>query len=155
VAKRSSLRASDADRERVAERLKQAATEGRILAHEFEERLAAALRARTYGDLDDVVADLPGVRMVRPTPAARSRQLIAAHPVLGVALIAAASLVVLLVAAVVIAGLFALAGVWILLGVLTTIHRRRYGGRLPTGRYTRGGPQERIGGRGPRGAWRY
>jgi Flp pilus assembly protein TadB len=139
----------------VAERLKQAATDGRILAHEFEERLAAALRARTYGDLDDVVADLPGVRLARPTAAARSRQLIRAHPVLGVALIAAASLVVLLIAAVVIAGLFALAGVWILIGVLTTMRRGRHGARLPTGRYTRRGPQERIGERGPGGAWRY
>jgi hypothetical protein len=155
VAKRSSLRASDADRELVAERLKQAATDGRILAHEFEDRLAAALRARTYGDLDDVVADLPGIRMGRPTAAARSRQLIAAHPVLGAGLIVAASIVVLLVAAVVIAGLFALAGVWILVGVLTTIHRGRHGGHLPAGRYTRRGPQSRIGGRGPGGAWRF
>jgi hypothetical protein len=59
MAKRSALRASDADRDRVAERLRQAVTEGRLLAHEFEDRLARTLRARTYGDLDAVVEDLP------------------------------------------------------------------------------------------------
>jgi hypothetical protein len=58
--RRASLRASDADRERVAERLRTAAAEGRLTHLEFEERLARALRASTYGDLDPLVADLPG-----------------------------------------------------------------------------------------------
>lgn len=53
------MRASDADRERIAERLRGAAAEGRLLTDELEERLAAALRARTYGELDALVADLP------------------------------------------------------------------------------------------------
>jgi hypothetical protein len=57
---RSSIRASDADRDRVAARLHQAAVEGRLLAHELEDRMARTLRARTYGDLDAVVDDLPG-----------------------------------------------------------------------------------------------
>jgi hypothetical protein len=60
MVKRSSMLASDADRERVADRLRQAATEGRILAEELEERVSRALRARTYGELDELVADLPG-----------------------------------------------------------------------------------------------
>jgi hypothetical protein len=63
MAQRSGLRASDADRERVAERLRNAAAEGRLLAEELEQRLATALRARTYGELDSVVADLPGERV--------------------------------------------------------------------------------------------
>src|SRR2546430_963225 len=66
---RSRLRASDADREAVAERLRNAAAEGRLLAHELEERVARALRASTYGELDAVVVDLP-----RAPLAPRSRQ---------------------------------------------------------------------------------
>jgi hypothetical protein len=59
MTRRATLRASDADRELVAERLREAATEGRLFADELEERLGAALSARTYGELDALVADLP------------------------------------------------------------------------------------------------
>jgi hypothetical protein len=62
VARRSTLRASDLDREHVAERLRDATAEGRLLASELEDRLTAALTARTYGELDLLVADLPVVR---------------------------------------------------------------------------------------------
>ncbi len=60
MAPRSDMKASDSDREQVAERLRRATGDGRLFSHELEERLAAALRARTYGELDAVVADLPG-----------------------------------------------------------------------------------------------
>ncbi|MEV7382699.1 DUF1707 SHOCT-like domain-containing protein [Streptomyces lydicus] len=53
------LRASDADRERVAEILRDALAEGRLEMEEFEERLDAAYRARTYGELEPLTADLP------------------------------------------------------------------------------------------------
>jgi DUF1707 SHOCT-like domain len=59
MVRRSSLRASDADREYIAERLRNAAAEGRILAEELEHRLEATFTARTYGELNAVVADLP------------------------------------------------------------------------------------------------
>ncbi len=59
MTRQPTLRASDADREQVAERLRHAAAEGRLLAEEFEERLGVALSARTYGELDALVADLP------------------------------------------------------------------------------------------------
>jgi Domain of unknown function (DUF1707) len=59
VSKRGSLRASDADREHIADRLRKAAAEGRILTEELEHRLAAAFSARTYGELDELTADLP------------------------------------------------------------------------------------------------
>jgi hypothetical protein len=65
MAKRATLRASDADREQVAERLRHAAGEGRIVAEELEERLEAVFSARTYGELDAVVADLPGTPVRR------------------------------------------------------------------------------------------
>ncbi|MHB1834778.1 MAG: DUF1707 domain-containing protein [Solirubrobacteraceae bacterium] len=53
------LRASDADRDQIVERLRRAATEGRIAAEELEQRVSAALKARTYGELEATVADLP------------------------------------------------------------------------------------------------
>lgn len=53
------LRASDADRDATAERLRTAAAEGRLETDELDERLEVALRARTYGELDRVLADLP------------------------------------------------------------------------------------------------
>jgi hypothetical protein len=65
LARRSLLKASDADREHVAERLRRATGEGRLVAEELEERLGLALTARTYGELDAVVADLPTERTKR------------------------------------------------------------------------------------------
>jgi hypothetical protein len=59
MGRRSAIRASDADREHVAERLRDAAAEGRLLAEELEHRLEAAFSARTYGELSAVVSDLP------------------------------------------------------------------------------------------------
>lgn len=57
------LRASDADRERVAERLREALAEGRLDMEEFDARLGAAYAARTYGELVPLTRDLPeGVR---------------------------------------------------------------------------------------------
>jgi hypothetical protein len=60
MTKRGHLRASDEDRERVVDRLRKAASEGRIAAEELEQRVTSALRARTYAELDATVADLPG-----------------------------------------------------------------------------------------------
>ena len=54
------MRAADADREAVADRLQAAAHEGRIDFEELEERLGRAYGARTYGELETLVADLPG-----------------------------------------------------------------------------------------------
>ncbi|MEU7090638.1 DUF1707 SHOCT-like domain-containing protein [Kitasatospora aureofaciens] len=53
-------RAGDADREAVADRLRSAAGEGRIDLGELEERLDRAYAAKTYGELDTLVADLGG-----------------------------------------------------------------------------------------------
>jgi hypothetical protein len=59
MARTSTLRASDADREAITTRLHEAAVEGRLEPDELEERLHLALRARTYGELKRLVADLP------------------------------------------------------------------------------------------------
>ncbi|MET9778541.1 DUF1707 domain-containing protein [Streptomyces sp. NPDC006367] len=60
------LRASDADRERVAEVLRDALAEGRLDMEEFEQRLDATYRARTYGELAPITRDLPVGTVVAP-----------------------------------------------------------------------------------------
>ncbi|MFF3332253.1 DUF1707 domain-containing protein [Streptomyces sp. NPDC002888] len=61
------LRASDADRERVAEVLRDALAEGRLDMAEFEERLDATYQARTYGELAPITRDLPAAGVVPPS----------------------------------------------------------------------------------------
>jgi hypothetical protein len=53
------LRASDADRERVAETLRQAAGDGRLTMDELDERLDAVYAAKTYAELVPITQDLP------------------------------------------------------------------------------------------------
>ena len=60
------MRTSDADRERVTARLRDHYAEGRLTRDELDERIAAALNARTFGDLRRVLADLPEPRPVAP-----------------------------------------------------------------------------------------
>jgi hypothetical protein len=52
-------RAADADREQTADRLREAAGDGRLDQDELEERLEAALGAKTYGELAVLTQDLP------------------------------------------------------------------------------------------------
>jgi hypothetical protein len=52
------LRVSDNDRELVLERLRDALSEGRIDAADFDHRAGRALEALTAGDLAEVTADL-------------------------------------------------------------------------------------------------
>ncbi|MEH0555714.1 DUF1707 SHOCT-like domain-containing protein [Streptomyces sp. B21-101] len=66
VPDRSDLRASDADRERVAEVLRDAVAEGRLDMAEFEERLEQTYAARTYRELAPVTRDLPVPGVVAP-----------------------------------------------------------------------------------------
>jgi hypothetical protein len=79
------LRAADADRERIAERLRTAAAEGRLSADELEERIEAALGARTYAELNALVADLPEQRP-RPAPR-RSRRRLGLSPFVTISLL--------------------------------------------------------------------
>jgi hypothetical protein len=53
------IRVSDADRERIAERLREHYAAGRLTSDELDERVTAALSAKTYGDLRGVMTDLP------------------------------------------------------------------------------------------------
>jgi hypothetical protein len=69
------LRVSDRDRDAVAQILQAAFAEGRLDDDEFDERMRAALTARTGGDLEKLTTDLPAVaaRPATVTPAV-SRQ---------------------------------------------------------------------------------
>ncbi|THA78558.1 DUF1707 and DUF2154 domain-containing protein [Streptomyces sp. A0642] len=69
------MRASDAERERIAEVLREAVAEGRLRMEEFEQRLDAAYRARTHGELEPLVRDLPapGGAAVAPVAGGRPR----------------------------------------------------------------------------------
>jgi Domain of unknown function (DUF1707) len=59
-----SIRVSDADRDSVTVHLRDHFAAGRITPGELDERLSAALNAKTFGDLRRIMADLPG-----PVPA--------------------------------------------------------------------------------------
>jgi len=58
------IRVSDADRDRATARLREHFAEGRLSQDELDERISAALNAKTFGDLRPVMADLP-----EPAPA--------------------------------------------------------------------------------------
>lgn len=53
------MRAADRDRERTVEILREAYAEGRLDHTELDERTGAAFRARTWGELRRLVADIP------------------------------------------------------------------------------------------------
>jgi hypothetical protein len=64
------IRASDSDRQAVVERLRIALNEGRLNLLEYDNRIALAYQAVTYGDLEGLLVDLPkkGVLAPRPEP---------------------------------------------------------------------------------------
>lgn len=66
------VRASDQERDAIADELGAHFQAGRLDAAEFDDRLGRALRARTRGDLAELVADLPRADAPQGPPAARS-----------------------------------------------------------------------------------
>lgn len=72
TAGRAGLRVSDAERDAVAAELGEHLKEGRLDTAEFDERVGQAVTAKTRGDLDRLLADLPRPDPV-PPPAARRR----------------------------------------------------------------------------------
>jgi hypothetical protein len=67
--RREDLRAADVDRQFVADRLKSALDEGRLSLHEYDDRLRETYAARTYGDLDKLLSDLPRAGRSQVVPA--------------------------------------------------------------------------------------
>jgi Domain of unknown function (DUF1707) len=59
------IRASDADRDRTTALLREHHAAGRLTAEEFTERMDAALNARTMGELEELMADLPVIDLYR------------------------------------------------------------------------------------------
>jgi hypothetical protein len=53
------LRAADADREATAEQLRRSHSEGRLDTTELQQRLERCYEAKTVGELDELVTDLP------------------------------------------------------------------------------------------------
>ena len=72
------MRISDSDRDQAAAQLRDYYAEGRLTAEELDERVTAALSAKTAGDLRRIMADLPspsptqaGAPNMPPFPAAK------------------------------------------------------------------------------------
>lgn len=64
-------RASDAERERVVSRLRDASAEGRLTLEELAERTALAYRARSHAELEPLTVDLPAAPSSRRKPVRR------------------------------------------------------------------------------------
>lgn len=157
----SGLRASDADREQVAEQLRMAAAEGRLSPEELDQRLGDAFRARTYGELASLLADLPGPGMMLARPASPASLLstVKLAVVLAVLLPIAVPLFVGIVAASILIGHSVIVGllpVWLLcLAVWMAVRHRRRGYHFDSRHASPGGPPH-VGaarGRGRSGFW--
>jgi Domain of unknown function (DUF1707) len=128
MARRSTLRASDADREHFAERLRQATAEGRLVAEELEERLGAVFSARTYGDLDAVVADLPRGSGVEERRRPRTVAHLRSVPPVALLVLMPVAVAMVIAAVVVVTTLFMVWGLLVAIGWLAFGHRRPYYG---------------------------
>jgi len=62
------MRASDRDRQQMVERLGRALEDGRLTMEDYVDRMEAAYRAATYGDLAPLCADLPAPSPVPAVP---------------------------------------------------------------------------------------
>lgn len=65
------MRASDGDREKIAGRLRDAHADGRLSVDEFQLRIDALYDARTYGEIEPLVRDLPVVRSATTAPTSK------------------------------------------------------------------------------------
>ena len=67
------MRASDADRDRASSALREHHAVGRLTAEEFNERLDAVYAARTMGDLEELLSDLPAADSYQlPVPSGKA-----------------------------------------------------------------------------------
>ncbi len=68
------IRASDVDRDRAASLLREHHAAGRLTAEEFNDRLDSTFAAKTVGEIDGLLRDLPGIDLYRLPDAALTRQ---------------------------------------------------------------------------------
>jgi hypothetical protein len=73
------LRAGDTDRAAVATVLGRHMADGRLTVAEYDERVARAYAARTYGDLAELTADLPAIDRARASERVRREHSATAH----------------------------------------------------------------------------
>jgi hypothetical protein len=66
-------RASDADRDRTAAALREHLAAGRLTAEEFNQRLDQVFAAKTLGELDEAMTDLPGADLAQLPQASPDR----------------------------------------------------------------------------------
>jgi Flp pilus assembly protein TadB len=130
----TNIRASDAERTEVADRLSHHFAEGRLDQTEFKARLDRAMGATTRGDLGGLFDDLPSIPAEAP-PLRRRRRLVPA-------------LVFLILVAVIVGSTVPMIRVpWVLLVVVALLLWRRLGWRharyapLPGEHYHHGGPE--------------
>ncbi len=123
------LRASDADREATADRLRQHHTDGRIDPEEFQERLDRCYAAKTVGELSELTRDLPADPARRGSGARTSFGLLG-----GLRMIPILPIIVAIVAIHLIVGV--ISGLWILIPLffLARFAICRRGPRAWTGR---------------------
>jgi DUF1707 SHOCT-like domain/Cell wall-active antibiotics response LiaF, C-terminal len=76
----SRFRASDADRDQAADRLREALAEGRLTPEEHAERIELVYSARTYAELAPVLQDLPVAPVAPVAPGIRAAPAAAAQP---------------------------------------------------------------------------
>jgi Domain of unknown function (DUF1707) len=124
------MKASDADRDAVLSELSEHFQAGRLTNAEFDERAGQALAARTWGELKDLLRDLPtagpGPQSLAATPSATTPERSSGRTVrLPVALLACIAIAVTLSAGVA-HGRWGFG--WILLAVLFVMRRRICGG---------------------------
>ena len=81
------IRASDADRDRTTALLREHHAAGRLTAEEFHDRMDKALEAKTVGELDELLADLPAIDLyqlpdasLRRVPPRSGQSLLPADP---------------------------------------------------------------------------
>jgi len=80
---RAEMRASHEDRDIIVDQLRVAAGDGRIDGEELDQRIEAAMSARTYGELDKLTKDLPAsaqqAGVVRRSEAEASQNITISH----------------------------------------------------------------------------
>lgn len=80
---RAEMRASHEDRDIIIDQLRVAAGDGRIDGDELDQRIEAAMSARTYGELDKLTKDLPAsaqqAGVVRRSEAEASQNITISH----------------------------------------------------------------------------
>ena len=127
------LRAADADREAIAEGLRRSHAEGRLDTDELQHRLERCYEAKTLGELDELVADLP-----REGPDERAR-----GPRLGPLRWRLAPLIPILIALIAICAVTHQHAFWLLIPLVFLAYRMCW---------WRWRPSRMAGGRGP-GTW--